>query len=180
MNNYYQILGLSPDASPRKIREQYRKLAKIYHPDRVTDPADKANFAEKFKELNKAYEALSDIVQRAKLAPEERKLDFLYRQGKELLDQKKWSTAMIVFNEILAIDSSYRDVVICLQEARRKHKHLAAHYAEGDAMFRQQNWLEAMKRFELVLREDPSYRDAAKKFKQARRQQLMVDFMNQY
>ncbi len=180
MNNYYQTLGLSPDAPPRKIREQYRKLAKIYHPDRVTDPIDKAHFAEKFKELNKAYEALSEVVQRAKLAPEERKLDFLYRQGMDLLAQKKWSTALIVFNEILAIDSSYRDVVICLQEARRKHKHLATQYAAADSFYRQRKWTEAMQRFELVLREDPKYRDAAKKYRKARREQLMVNFMKQY
>ena len=180
MKNYYQILGLSINASPRNIRDQYRKLAKIYHPDRVSDPVEKAHYAEKFKEINEAYEALSDVVRRGKLGPKERKLDFLYRQGKKLFDQKKWTQAMIVFNEVLAIDSSYRDALVCLQEARRKHKHLAAQYAEANALLRHKKWTEAIQVLELILLEDPHYRDAAKKFKQARRQQLMVDFMNQY
>lgn len=180
MENYYQILGLSIHASPRKIRDQYRKLAKIYHPDKTSDPAEKAHYAEKFKEINEAYEALSDVVRRANLGPKERKLDFLYRRGKKLFDQKKWTQAMIVFNEVLAIDSAYQDTLVCLQEARRKHKHLAARYSQANTLFQQKKWSEAMQVLELILLEDPGYRDAAKKFKQARRQQLMVDFINQY
>ena len=180
MKSYYQILDLPLNASPRKIREQYRKLAKTYHPDKLANLADKAYFEEKFKEINKAYEALSEIVKRANLDPKERKLDYLYQQGKQLFNQNKWSKAMIVFNEIVAIDSGYRDTLTWLQEARRKHKRLAAQYTQANSFFRQRRWVEAMESFELVLREDPNYRDATKKFKKARREQLMADFMSQY
>ena len=104
MKRYYQILELPINASPRRIKEQYRKLAKQYHPDTTANPAEKARFAEKFREINDAYEALALIVSRATLAPHERKLDYLYNQGRVLYDHKKWSRAMVVFNEILTKD----------------------------------------------------------------------------
>jgi curved DNA-binding protein CbpA len=180
MESYYQILELPPNASPRRIRDQYRKLAKQYHPDRTSNPHDKARFAEKFKEINRAYTVLSEIVRRGRLGPVERKLHFLYQQGQTLLAQKQWSRALVVFNEIVAIDPSYRDTLSGLRQARRMHKLLAGQYAKAESMLQQQRWSEAMAAFETVLKEDPNYRDASKKFKKARRERLMQDFINQY
>jgi molecular chaperone DnaJ len=54
--NYYDILGVSKDASPDDIKSAYRRLAKKYHPDVNKEP----DAAEKFKEVNEAYECLSD------------------------------------------------------------------------------------------------------------------------
>ncbi len=180
MKNYYQTLGLLPNASPRKIKEQYRTLAKIYHPDRVNDPSTKLQYAEKFREINQAYEALSNVVKRATLNPKQRKLNFLYQHGQQLFEDKKWSQAMVVFNEILMTDSNYRDVPTRLQEARRKHKRIATQYAEAETLFKHKQWNEAVKVLEMVLKEDAGYRDAAQKYKKARREQLMSDFMKQY
>jgi tetratricopeptide (TPR) repeat protein len=179
MKNYYQILELPPNASPRRIKEQYRMLAKRYHPDRLSSPLERARLETKFKEINEAYEALSEIVKRVNLTPRERKLDFLYQQGQELCQKKEWSKALVVFNEILAIDPRYRDTVAQLREVRRKHKRLAALYVMADHAFQQQKWTEALATFEEIMHEDPTYRDVAKKHKKSRREQLMEGFMSQ-
>jgi curved DNA-binding protein CbpA len=56
--NPYQELGLNPNCSQDEIKQQYRTLAHLHHPDRGGD-------AERFKRINLAYEILSDSVRRA-------------------------------------------------------------------------------------------------------------------
>ncbi len=60
--DYYQILGVSRNASTEDIRKAYRKLAMQYHPDR--NPGDK-QAEERFKEINEAYQVLNDSQKRA-------------------------------------------------------------------------------------------------------------------
>ena len=54
--DYYEILGISKNASPADLKKAYRKKALEWHPDRNKS----ANASEKFKEITKAYEVLSD------------------------------------------------------------------------------------------------------------------------
>lgn len=61
--DYYEILGLKKGASEKEIKQAYRKLARKYHPD--VNPGDKAAES-KFKEINNAYEVLSDKDKRQK------------------------------------------------------------------------------------------------------------------
>ena len=61
--NYYEVLGVVKTATPEEIRSVFRKKAREYHPDVAKD---KVKGAEKFKELNEAYEVLSDPAKRAK------------------------------------------------------------------------------------------------------------------
>jgi curved DNA-binding protein len=61
--NYYEVLGVAKTATPEEIRSVFRKKAREYHPDVAKD---KVKGAEKFKELNEAYEVLSDPAKRAK------------------------------------------------------------------------------------------------------------------
>lgn len=60
--DYYEVLGVSKDASESDLKRAYRKLAKQYHPD--LHPGDKAA-EEKFKEINEAYAVLSDSTKRS-------------------------------------------------------------------------------------------------------------------
>lgn len=61
--DYYEVLGVSKDADENTIKKAYRQLAKKYHPD--MNPGDKDAEA-KFKEVNEAYDVLSDPDKRAK------------------------------------------------------------------------------------------------------------------
>ena len=61
--DYYKILGVSRTASAEEIKGAYRKLAMQYHPDR--NPGDK-QAEERFKEMNEAYQVLSDAQKRAR------------------------------------------------------------------------------------------------------------------
>lgn len=61
--DYYGVLGVSKTATAEEIRSSFRKKAREFHPDVAKD---KEKGAEKFKEVNEAYEVLSDPAKRAK------------------------------------------------------------------------------------------------------------------
>ena len=61
--DYYEILGVPPDAEKKDVRQTFRQLARKYHPD--LNPGNK-EAEEKFKTINEAYQVLSDAEQRKK------------------------------------------------------------------------------------------------------------------
>ena len=57
--NYYDILGIPKNTSPTEIKKTYRKLAMLHHPDKGGD-------SDRFKDINEAYETLSDPMKKKK------------------------------------------------------------------------------------------------------------------
>ena len=81
--DYYEILGVKPDASDADIKRAYRKLARKYHPD----VSKESGAEDKIKEVNEAYEALKDAERR-------REYDQLraggYRAGDDFRPPPNW------------------------------------------------------------------------------------------
>ncbi len=61
--DYYEVLGLKKGAAPEEIKKAYRKLALKYHPDRNSSDS---NAEDKFKEINEAYQVLSNPEKKAR------------------------------------------------------------------------------------------------------------------
>lgn len=78
MSNYYEILGVSRDASADEIKKSYRKLVIIYHPDRNPGDVEAENM---MKEINVAYGVLSDEIKR-------KEYDSIISKEKDYKDEK--------------------------------------------------------------------------------------------
>ncbi|TMA05084.1 MAG: J domain-containing protein, partial [Deltaproteobacteria bacterium] len=63
IERHYEILGLKPGASLDKVKEAFRDLVKVWHPDRFAhDPRVQKKAEEKLKEINLAYQKLESFL----------------------------------------------------------------------------------------------------------------------
>jgi len=90
LTSYYEILGVPRSASASEVRSAYAKLARERHPDRFTDPAEKARAEEFFKNLTTAFNSLSSeknrreydaSLDRPQVAPPQEIAQNAYRRG---------------------------------------------------------------------------------------------------
>ena len=58
MKDYRRILEVSADATEEQIKAQYKRLVRIYHPDRFANADDKLYVEQKLQEINEAYRFL--------------------------------------------------------------------------------------------------------------------------
>ena len=69
INHAYEILGLTPGASQGQVKQAYRQLVKIWHPDRFFDPQQKQEAEAKIKDINIAYNQLKSQQLNSASAP---------------------------------------------------------------------------------------------------------------
>src|SRR4051795_1631339 len=93
--DYYKILGVGRSASDKDIKAAYRKLARKYHPD--VNPGDKSA-EDKFKEINEAYEVLSDADKRKRYD----QLGANWKSGEEFRPPPSWEGEQGDFGDMFA------------------------------------------------------------------------------
>ncbi|MGL5831615.1 MAG: DnaJ domain-containing protein [Waterburya sp.] len=117
IEQYYEVLGLKSSASPQKVKEAYRNLAKTWHPDRFFDnPQLKQQAEVKIKLINQAYEAIksyclepdyTDSVSSSSIKTERTNPEFYYQQGVTNAKLQKFTEAIKDFSHAIRIDSEY-------------------------------------------------------------------------
>ena len=150
--DYYKIRKVSRDATIEEIKEAYRRLAREYHPD--LHPGN-PEAEEKFKKISKAYEVLSDSIQRtqydkgldpiptASQKSEKNAQDYYVQAVSKALD-KDYHGAIEDYSKAIALNSSFVEAYV---------KRGETHYKMGDARA-------ALKDCNQALRLNPDLSDA--------------------
>jgi len=116
LDRYYKILGLKSNASLIEVKQAYRKLAKIWHPDKFPDasPEEQQQAVEKFKEIAEAYEILKNYEPGkstpsifTKVKTRENLADIYYEQGVEYAENELYEEAISEFTQAIRFDSTH-------------------------------------------------------------------------
>ncbi len=131
--DYYEILGLARSASNKEIRKAFRELSFAYHPDRNRTPEAE----EKFKEINKAYEVLSNLERRANY---DRSIDKIAERKKIKRYKEGQGITIYYVNTILAIIMVFV-LVFLFNIIKAKDVASAAQFAPSDAWQSSLSWM---------------------------------------
>lgn len=115
IEEYYKILEIETNASREEIKQAYRHLAKIWHPDRFyNDPKMKQQADEKIKQINQAYEALKyyavnsgSLVSGGGVAIEKTNPEYYYQQGVDNAERENYYEAIENFSRALRINPKF-------------------------------------------------------------------------
>ncbi len=103
--DYYEVLGVSKNASAEEIKRAYRRMAMKYHPDK--NPGNK-EAEDKFKECAEAYEVLSDADKRSRY--DQFGHDGLRGIGMRDYSHMKWQDIGSIFEDIFGFDDFFSDI----------------------------------------------------------------------
>ncbi|MGB3513200.1 MAG: DnaJ domain-containing protein, partial [Microcoleaceae cyanobacterium] len=115
--NYYEVIGVSKDATLEQIKKAYYNLARQYHPD--VNPGD-INAAEKFKEINSVYEILSDPLKRSQYDNTLGEAKELYKRGIARSQLGDYQGAIIDYTKALELNPNWAEVLYHRGFARYK------------------------------------------------------------
>lgn len=126
MSDHYSILGLTKTATTAEIKTAYRRLVKIYHPDKNPNNYDAV---EKFRKIQEAYETLMDPIKRSKYDGKISYNEYFSQQGKQ--QQQKSRTKKYSFTD----------------EDLKKRQYYKQHYNQQHNQQKKANTAEEKKRY---------------------------------
>lgn len=117
LENYYNILELKTGASPEEVKQAYRRLVKIYHPDVYPHNSPQQKTAtKKFKKILEAYEVLKDHQpeqltvtpsKSEKITSKPTSADICYQRGVDYAAQEQYEEAIQEFTLAIRLNSNY-------------------------------------------------------------------------
>jgi curved DNA-binding protein CbpA len=114
INDAYSTLRLKPGASQTDIKQAYRKLVKVWHPDRFPHPQQKQEAEEKLKQINEAYNKLKSyqtipetISYQTKIYTNRSNAENFYNWGVENAKQGRYEEAIANFTRAIHLNPYY-------------------------------------------------------------------------
>ncbi len=117
INDAYSILELKPGASPTEVKRAYRKLVKIWHPDRFSHPQKKQEAEQKIKQINEAYNKLKSNLPSSAPQPSQAKetkiyanrsnAELFYNWGAENAKLGRYQEALTDFTHAIRLNPDY-------------------------------------------------------------------------
>jgi WD40 repeat protein len=120
ITEYYQIFGLEISASPEEVKQAYRNLVKIWHPDRfMGDVQQKLKAEAEIKKINQAYDAIKSYLDSFDNPATQHKITephintnktnpkVYYEQGIKYAENQKWNEAIAEFSQAIRLNPNY-------------------------------------------------------------------------